>query len=576
MAMRRFRSSGGLALGGIAAALIVGAVLRVWRLDTPRAWLDEAVTVLVAAGRGPDAMPMQRIAPLSVFRDIYDSQVTASARDVLAVYHDPRVQDLHPPTYHLLSNGMLRSGIRRSAPLVARVRVLGVAFGILSIAAIYVAARQAFDRRTATAAAWLIAVSPLTVMLSREARNYSLVILLVTLGTGATLAIAQRIDERRGTMAWWAVWTLCSAASLYVHYFALFAWVGQVGALVVVALRTRSRSALLGLVAAAAIVGVLSLPLAPLLLAQAASPEQRWLTFDVYGSTWFEAPYRVASAWQTMLLGKAWNLGEPVYTITRTWNLAAFLAVIAAAAWSLARMPGRSAERRAVQLLLIVVAITVFAFMAAMAMREKDYVSEVRYQVVYYPALAIVLASAFTRFRPRALAALVLLGAISSVMVDLDVESWKGSDPIANAGRIETANRPALIVAGVASYNEAVVHSVNFLELFDRTGGDGWSVVFVPRTEAYASLDRHADPRKFWAALTAVRPETPPASLVVHSANMLPSEYLRTVTLVSARGEPISCAGLALDDPDHLLDNFMMHTAYRRYACTTGAAAATR
>ena len=146
-----------LALG---IALLAGAGLRCWRLDMAPLWLDESVTSLVAAGRGPDAFSIGRVQRLAAVVDQFNPSVTATSRDVLTTFRDPRVQDLHPPTFHLLANLALRSGLWTRSSLVPRVRMLAVILGTITIAAMYVAARQSFDAATAATAAALVAVSP--------------------------------------------------------------------------------------------------------------------------------------------------------------------------------------------------------------------------------------------------------------------------------------------------------------------------------------------------------------------------------------------------------------------------------
>jgi uncharacterized membrane protein len=126
-----------------------------------------------------------------------------------------------------LSNAVLRAGLLPHWPLVARVRALAALFGVAAVVAMFLAMRQGFDRRTSLTAAAMTAVSPYAVMLSREARNYSCAMLLVTCALGAVLALVRCIDERRPTIAWWVAWSAASAAGLYIHYFTLFAFIAQ-------------------------------------------------------------------------------------------------------------------------------------------------------------------------------------------------------------------------------------------------------------------------------------------------------------------------------------------------------------
>lgn len=559
----------------VAVIVAVAATLRFARLSGPPMWLDEAVTALIAAGRGPDLVAANRIAPLAHFAALYDPRVSASFANVLAVYFDPRVQDLHPPTFHLLANLGLRSAVGAHWPLVARVRIFAALFGIAAVAGLYAAARQAFSVRIALLASALMAVSPLAVMLSRESRDYAMLLLATTLTTAALLAVLRTIDERRRGALPWALWTLSSVASLYVHYFALFSWVAHVAVIAAAAARTRSRPALLALTASAAAVTAAFVPSLPLLAAQEASPEQRWLLFAVHGTSMITAPYRIGTAWQTMLLGKAWDLGPRIYAASRAVALVCFLVVLGAVAWRVARATPRDAGERALRALLAVIALILVQFLVVMALRGKDYFAEVRYQGVYYPAFALVVAWALDKYRSGLAMAVVAAGLVNSVMVTLDVESWKAGDPVFAAERLRAAPGPALIVAGVASFNEAVVHTINFEALARRTAPEQWSAAFVSRTREYASVDRHADPQTFWRAVAALRPAVLPSSLLVHSVNMPAAEYRGAVIITSAAGDVTSCRLAPIDERETALDDLLTHTVYQRYACASiGSAAA--
>src|SRR5690349_19649156 len=45
--------------------LVIGAALRFWRLGEKPVWLDEAMTMLIAAGRGPGDVPTNVAVPLA-------------------------------------------------------------------------------------------------------------------------------------------------------------------------------------------------------------------------------------------------------------------------------------------------------------------------------------------------------------------------------------------------------------------------------------------------------------------------------------------------------------------------------
>ncbi len=568
--MLRSRASIVIALGII---VMLAAAVRFWRLQTPPSWLDESVTALIAAGRGPDALPNDRVVPLQRVADLFDPHLTATAADALAVFYDPRVQDLHPPTYHLLANAALRAGFYPHWLLVPRVRALAALFGILAVVATYIAARQAFDRRTALTAASLVAVSPYAVMLSREARNYSAATLAIACSLGAFLALARRIENRKpaagsvdrlvGGLRRRPVRALLHAVC--IRRTGARACVPRLARWLAVSFRSLA-------IACSAVLAAFA-PWIPTLVAQQASPEQRWLTFAIYGSSPFEVPYKIASAFQTMLLGKAWDLGQPTYDITRGIALVVYLCVLGAIAVILCRT---SSEQRAARIVFALAGLTIVEYVAAMALQRKDFVSEVRYQYAYYVPLAVGVAWVFARLPVLATVALLAMGLVNSVMVDLDVESWKGTDPPPVLARLEGAPQPTLFVEGSGSFNETVVYETILYEFLRRRGVDGRSVAVVQRTPLYASFDIHANPTIFWDAVALLRPDVMPASIMIHSSGMLPNEYRKAVTITSASGSTSLCSGIGLDDVAFATDNTLIRPLYRRYVCDTRRASAGR
>ncbi|WP_354699280.1 hypothetical protein DSM112329_04991 [Paraconexibacter sp. AEG42_29] len=112
--------------------------------------------------------------------------------------------------------------------------------------------------RAAVAAALLMALSPLTVWYSQEARAYALLILLAA---GSTLALLRALEApTRGRLAAWAALAI---AAFWTHHFAVFLVAGQAG-WALWALRARALPACCAIAAGGA-------ALAPLLLHQRAA-----------------------------------------------------------------------------------------------------------------------------------------------------------------------------------------------------------------------------------------------------------------------------------------------------------------
>lgn len=106
-------------------------------------------------------------------------------------------------------------------------RLLSVLFAAATLPALYLLARRLFPGAgTALIAALLLAVHPFDFMLSREARSYSLVILLVTL---ASWCLLRMLDQPSWGIA--AAYALISALAVYSHFFALLVVFGHAVAL---------------------------------------------------------------------------------------------------------------------------------------------------------------------------------------------------------------------------------------------------------------------------------------------------------------------------------------------------------
>lgn len=161
------------------AILLGGFALRVQRLGIPSLWLDEM------------------------------GQATPALRGLGAVLDAARRHNGAAPLDYLLT--WLALTVARD-DFVARLPA--ALLGTLTIALVYLLARQVFDELEGVLAALLLAVAPLHLRYSQEARFYALFACIAVAST-ATLVIALRRNDRRG----WVVYTLLLIAGLYSHYY---------------------------------------------------------------------------------------------------------------------------------------------------------------------------------------------------------------------------------------------------------------------------------------------------------------------------------------------------------------------
>jgi len=161
--------------------LATGALLRFYGLSAESFWFDEAYSVWVA-------------------------------RHSISWHIALSVQRIFPPLYYLLLHFWLLLG---STEFI--VRLLSVIIGLGSVVAIYALAKQLFDARVGLLSALLLAISPLHIWYSQEARMYILVAAL-----GLCSAHFMLLALREGQLWHWLAYVLSTALAMNTHYFAIF------------------------------------------------------------------------------------------------------------------------------------------------------------------------------------------------------------------------------------------------------------------------------------------------------------------------------------------------------------------
>jgi mannosyltransferase len=200
--------------------------------------------------------------------------------------------------------------------------------------------------RAGLAAAALVAVNPLLVWFSQEARSYA----LATLLSAVALLLFQRVldEPRRGR--WLAGWALAAALALATHYFSAFVLAPQAVWLLLRHPHRRGALAAVGAVAAA------GLALLPLLLAQARNP------YDIAGTS---LALRLAQVPKQFLLGYRGPLALPFGLVGAV--------LVAAGGWLLLRRTPPAPRGGALTLAAIGAVAVVLPLLAALA--GADYLN---------------------------------------------------------------------------------------------------------------------------------------------------------------------------------------------------------
>jgi mannosyltransferase len=232
--------------------VVVAAVLRLWGIGRQSMWYDEWLTARAASGD---------------LRNLLD-YVTGPAGI--------------PPTYF----GVMWGWARLVGDGDGALRLVSALAGVALVPVVWLLVRELrLARRVARVAVVLVAVNPMLVWYSQEARPYTLVALVATCSLWALARAVTR--GRRGDLAWWV---FAATLLVAVHYYAVFLVVMEAGLLLawrrrelpvlVGSLRRQPRAWTKSLAPAAAVV----LGLAPFAARQMARRGQHdWITGQDFG-----------------------------------------------------------------------------------------------------------------------------------------------------------------------------------------------------------------------------------------------------------------------------------------------------
>jgi uncharacterized membrane protein len=342
-------------------------------------WIVAGLTLLAAA---------LRFATLGVQSYHHDEIVTASRilRDGFGhAMSAVGFSESAPPLYYALAwvwtqaTGTGEFGLRSLSALA----------GVATVPVVYLAALELRGRRAGLLAAALVAVNPMMLWYSQEARAYSLFALLCAVSLLYCVRASRR-GRRRDSI----VWGIASGLALATHYFAVFPILAEA----IWLLRRRGRGALAGLWVLAAS----GLALAPLAIHQMSSGHAEWITN-------FPLGHRLWETAATFLTGETSDI------IARPERPALALVPIALLLAALALLAARAdrEERRAAALPLTVVLAAVGIPVAlALASPGKDYVLARNVMPALVPLL-IAVAIALTLPAARRLGTVLAAGLLA-------------------------------------------------------------------------------------------------------------------------------------------------------------------
>ena len=205
--------------------LALAAGVRLYHFERLNLWFDEGATILFA--RQPWA-------------------------NVLGLHgqYEP-----HPPLYYAAVKL-----VELVLPVVSAGRFLSIATGTLTVAVVYALATRLLGRMPGLVVALVLALSPLHIWYSREARMYAPSVLLVACAALALIGFAQA-GEHRARWGWAALYGLSCLLAMYVVYSSFYPLAAQGAILLLLTWRYRRQA--LPLWVALALAAIAYLPWLP-------------------------------------------------------------------------------------------------------------------------------------------------------------------------------------------------------------------------------------------------------------------------------------------------------------------------
>jgi len=380
------------ALGRGNLSTLYEAIREAVRARSRAFWVVAGLTALAA---------VLRFATLGVQSYHHDEIVTASRvlrDDFWHAMDAVGFSESAPPLYYALAwawtqlTGSGEVGLRSFSALA----------GVATVPVAYLLGDELRGRRAGIAAAALVAVNPMLLWYSQEARGYALLSLLTAV---AALYFVRALD--RGRRADLTGWGIASALALATHYFAIFPIAFEALWL----LRRRGRAVASGLW----IVAATGLLLAPLAIHQMSLGHAEWIGDHSLG-------HRLWAAGVSFALGETGEvIAQPERLLPAVVPLAAMLAAL-----GLVAARGERRERRAAGRMLALAAVTVAAPLAlALPVPGWDYVLARNLLPALVPLLAAVAVGATLRRARRAGALLVAV----LIACSLGFAVWASASP---------------------------------------------------------------------------------------------------------------------------------------------------
>jgi mannosyltransferase len=317
---------------------------RAWRLPRVDTTVLLALAGLTAVGAAV------RFSSLGLQSYHHDEVITAGRvlpGSFVHMLREIRYSESNPPLYYVVAWAWSKLFGTQEVGL----RSLSALFGAATIPVAYLIGKELLNIRAGLISAAMVAVNPMLIWYSQEARSYALLVLL----SAASLLFFLRA-RRTADMRDLACWALFAVLALFSHYFAVFP-IAIEAAWLIIAPRTRWR----GLAAAGAVL-LFGLLLAPLAIEQANPHHIGWISGSPLGT-------RAVDTAASFMIGET---GQVIAEPPRNgFAIVPGILVVIGLVLAIAAQGGR--PRRAAATALVIGAGTVLLATGA-AIAGKDYV----------------------------------------------------------------------------------------------------------------------------------------------------------------------------------------------------------
>jgi len=428
--------------------LLFGSLLRMMNLGKKPLWLDEIITALFTFGQGYSVIPRETVFSIESIPNFF----TYQAQSCSQIAHFLAEQSTHPPLFFCALHQWL--GIIKRVEiledfLAIQLRLLPAFFGILTILLLYYLNRQAFSKKAGLMGAAIMTISPFAVYLSQEARQYTLLLVFVTI---ALLALVQILKSARYTWFYWLLWGFVNSLGAYTHYFFFLSFIAQLMVILGFFVWQFPRRLLLLFGVTGGVI-LSYLPWLPTLITHFSSPKTDWLpSFD-----WFAPIYQLLLGLIIMFVTFPVE-NQPIFM-----QVISGMIMLSFSSWLIYQVGigyRKLLKDEATQKLTLALSLyIVFVFLQLLVIiygLEKNIAIAPRYNYVYYPALCSLVGASLiarnepisSRFSLKRLSMIGMIGLASCLFVVGNLFFLKPYFPGLTAQRLNQSPEPMLIVMG--------------------------------------------------------------------------------------------------------------------------------